>query len=296
MTTYDNLISWVEEIKNKNNSSATSLCILKDNKVVLEYYSGFHSNTLDAKPITEHSQFNVASARKSYLGLAIAYAIYEGKIGSLDDYASDYFLDVDQELLGKTTIRHLVTHSHGLHEQENGSLYREFEPGESWAYRGINVMMMTKLLKSLYGKPYTDLLKERVFEPLLFTETAWQTEEKEDLVHVIYDPSEAGKSAIGSSNDGMQSNLHVSTREFAYWGNLHLNEGNVYGKQIVPRDVIKLATKAHSPIYQDDSLPQNGLFWYVQHTPATHSEIGNRVAKGFLSNTRHQWTDTLSDS
>ena len=52
---------------------------MKDNKIVLEHYSGYHSNTSTSKKVTASSQFNVASARKSYLGLMIAYALYEGK-------------------------------------------------------------------------------------------------------------------------------------------------------------------------------------------------------------------------
>lgn len=137
------LITWVEDIKEKNKSSASSLYILKDNEVILEHYNGKHSNSDDAAPITSSSQFNVASARKSYLGLVIAYALYEGKIKSLDDFAVDYFDEIDKKILGKTTIRHLVTHSHGLHQKEDGTIYREFEPGRSWAYRGINILMMT---------------------------------------------------------------------------------------------------------------------------------------------------------
>ena len=50
---------------------------MKDNKIVLEHYSGYHSNTSTSKKVTASSQFNVASARKSYLGLMIAYALYE---------------------------------------------------------------------------------------------------------------------------------------------------------------------------------------------------------------------------
>ena len=47
----------------------------------------------------------------------IAYALYEGKINSIDDEAIKYFKDFDHALLGKTTIRHLVTHSHGLEKR-----------------------------------------------------------------------------------------------------------------------------------------------------------------------------------
>ena len=62
--TYEKLISWVENIKEKNHSSAAALCIIKDNKIVLEHYSGYHSNISTSKKVTASSQFNVTSARK----------------------------------------------------------------------------------------------------------------------------------------------------------------------------------------------------------------------------------------
>ncbi|MCM3737868.1 beta-lactamase family protein [Bacillus cytotoxicus] len=279
MKKYEHLVSWVDNIKERNHSSAAALYIMKDNKVVLEHYSGSHSNTKNSSPITETSQFNVASARKSYLGLAIAYALYEGKIKSLDDYTVDYFEEYDKTLLGKTTIRHLVTHSHGLNVSDSGMMYREFEPGEGWAYRGINVEMMTQLIYKLYNKSFPELLRERVFLPAGFTETAWQITDHDNLVKVVINPEEEAGSKIGLSDDGTESNLFVSAREFAYWGNLHLNKGYMNGKQIVPKEVIEIATQVHSPHYKDANLPQNGLFWFVQNNPALQSEIGESVPK-----------------
>ncbi|MDM5155092.1 serine hydrolase domain-containing protein [Bacillus sp. DX1.1] len=280
MDKYAELISWVEDIKEWNHSSAAALFILKDNEVVLEHYSGNHSNTIDSSPITASSQFHVASARKSYLGLAIAYALYEGKIKHLDDYAADYFEDYDKDILGKTTIRHLVTHSHGLNTKENGTMYREFEPGQGWAYRGINVLMMTQLINKLYSKNFPELLKERVFTPAGFKETAWRTKEHENLVQVVMNPNEEAVSHVGKLDDGTETNLFVSAREFAYWGNLHLNKGYINGNQIVPKKVIEIATQVQCPHYKNTDLPQNGLFWFVQNTPALQSEIGERVPKG----------------
>ncbi|UFU00103.1 beta-lactamase family protein [Radiobacillus kanasensis] len=274
------IINYVEDIKKRNHSSASALLIMKDNKVVLEHYNGFHSNVSHSQPVSETSQFNVASARKSYLGLAIAYALYEGKINSLDDYAIEYFEEFDKELLEKTTLRHLVTHSHGLHEKEDGTIFREFEPGQSWAYRGINVLMMTKLIRKLYQKSFPELIKERVFQPLGFRETDWYTKPNDNLVQVIDQPEKVATYKLGKSMDGLESNLHASTREFALWGNLHLNKGLVNGKQIVPQKVIELAIQVQNPFYLDDQLPHNGLFWYVQDQPRLKSEVGERVPKG----------------
>ncbi|AKE17065.1 MULTISPECIES: serine hydrolase domain-containing protein [Bacillus] len=280
MYTYDKLISWVEDIKEKNHSSATALCIIKDNKIVLEHYSGYHSNTSTSKKVTESSQFNVASARKSYLGLMIAYALYEGKINSIDDEAIKYFKDFDPALLSKTTIRHLVTHSHGLEETNDRTIFREFEPGQSWAYRDINVRMMTRLIYQLYNKSFPELLKERVFKPANFQETGWRVQRDENLVDVVNNPNEDAISEIGTVDDGTEKNLFVTAREFAQWGNLHLNQGRIDDKQIVRKEVIKIATSLQSPTYINKELPQNGLFWFIQNEPARLSELGERVPKG----------------
>ncbi|MEA1010488.1 penicillin-binding protein [Bacillus cereus] len=280
MYTYEKLISWVENIKEKNHSSAAALCIIKDNKIVLEHYSGYHSNTSNSKKVTAYSQFNVASARKSYLGLMVAYALYEGKINSIDDEAIKYFKDFDPILLDKTTIRHLVTHSHGLGETDDGTIFREFEAGQAWAYRDVNVRMMTRLMYQLYNISFPKLLKERVFIPANFHETGWRIQQNENLVKVIDNPNEDAISELGAVDDGTEKNLFVSAREFAYWGNLHLNQGMINGKQIVPKEVIEIATSLQSPTYKNNELPQNGLFWFVQNEPAQLSELGERVPKG----------------
>ena len=280
MYTYEKLISWVENIKEKNHSSATALCIIKDNKIVLEHYSGYHSNTSTSKKVTASSQFNVASARKSYLGFMVAYALYDGKINSIDDEAIKYFKEFDPTLLDKTTIRHLVTHSHGLGETDDGTIFREFEAGQDWAYRDINVRMMTHLIYRLYNKSFPELLKERVFTPANFQETGWRIQQNENLVNVVNNPNEDAISEVGTVDDGTEKNLFVSAREFAYWGNLHLNQGMINGKQVVPKEVIKIATSLQSPAYKNNELPQNGLFWFVQNEPKQLSELGERVPKG----------------
>lgn len=174
----------------------------------------------------------------------------------------------------------MVTHSHGLDVNEKQKIFREFEPGKGWAYRGINIEMMTNHIKKLYNKSFPEVLNERVFSQLGLKETAWQVNDHEYLVKVINNPNEVGSAVLGNTNDGSESNLHVSAREFAMWGNLHLNKGYFNGKQIIPTDVIKLATQVQSPDFQDQTLSKNGLFWFVQGTPSEKNEIGERVPEG----------------
>lgn len=252
---------------------------MQDNHIVFEHYEGSHSNH-DSKLIDVNSMFNIASARKSYLGLAIAFALYEKKIHHLDDLVSDYFDQYDPELFKGTTIRHLVTHSHGLNRDGRGMIYREFDAGQGWAYRGVNVEIVTELFKRLYGYDFPYLLQQRVFLPMGLTGTEWATRGSTRLVKVVTDPDERASYKLNASSDGMGSNLHTTAREFAEWGNLHLNHGRHHGVQIVPEEVIRLATSIQSPAYVDASFPTNGLFWYVQGEPKAWSELGETVPAG----------------
>ena len=127
-----------------------------------------------------------------------------GKINSIDDEVIKYFKDFNPALLGKTTIRHLVTHSHGLEEMNDGQFFREFEPGQAWAYRDINVRMMTRLIYQLYNKSFPELLKERVFKPANFQETGWRVQRDENLVDVVNNPNEDATSEIGTVDDGTE--------------------------------------------------------------------------------------------
>lgn len=76
---YKHLISYVDKIKELNYSTASALIVIHNDKIVVNHYNGRHSNVASSKKISQSSQFHVASARKSYLGLAVAYALYEGK-------------------------------------------------------------------------------------------------------------------------------------------------------------------------------------------------------------------------
>lgn len=275
----EELISWVEDIKEKNGSSAGALYILKNNHVIVEHYSGYHSHEEGARNVQADSQFNVASARKSYLGLAVSLALFDKCIESLDDPISKYMPELDPEMVKGTTIRHLATHSHGLHIDEKGNWYREFNAGTGWAYRNIGVEILTELIQRCYGKGFPQLLYERIFSRIGLEETGWRTESAANLVNIIGEVTEPSLSGLGTSNDGKEKNLFVSAREFALWGQLHLQKGRMKGEQVVPPQVIELSTSIQNGAYIDESLPDNGLFWYVQGDTRARSEMGERVPR-----------------
>jgi CubicO group peptidase (beta-lactamase class C family) len=259
-------------------ASGSAAIVIHNGLVVTEAYRGSQADDSNARPVQADTQFLVASVRKSYIGFAVAYAVYHGFIGSIDDRVTKYLPELDEDLLDGTTIRHLLTHTHGLRSNQ-GAVHRDFPPGHSWAYRGVSIEMLTEIVKLATGKTIAAIVTEQVFQPLGFQESGWYAAKHENLADVLRDADDPSWNT-SDSTDGDKMNMYVSARELAYWGCFHLQMGAVNGRQIVPKEVIALATSLQSPSLSDPNLPQNGFLWFVKDLPAAKTEIGERIPKG----------------
>ncbi|NGQ94172.1 beta-lactamase family protein [Brevibacillus sp. SYP-B805] len=277
---FDKVVQHVERMGNVLSSSATAVMVIHRDKVVTEHYGGRHGPAADSRPVQADSRFHVASVRKSYLGFAAAYAVLNGDIASIDDPVLAYLPELDPEVAAGTTIRHLLTHTHGLGSDEQGNLCRRFPAGTAWEYRNESIAMLAEIVKRTTGQTVAAILQKQVFAPLQMTETGWQTEAAPELVQLVMGPHEPPVVKLDQSPDGAGMNLYVSTRELAYWGYLHLKKGNMEGRQIVPPSLIETATTIQSPLLEDKDSPQNGYLWFVKDLPAARTELGERVPAG----------------
>lgn len=264
---FDELNRYVLSIRNLISASAASVFVMQNDHIVNECYTGSHDKSQKSRSIDEKSQFNVASIRKTYLGFAISLAIYEGKIRSINDYVSEYLDDLDENVVSNTTIRHLLTHTHGL----QGSNKRLFPPGTDWKYNNAGVNLLIRIVQKVFDQSLAEVLGERVFEPFGFTETGWRKEKNDKLVWLDED-------YIGSH--GGEANLFVSTRELAFWGHIHLTKGKYNGQQILPSSIFEQSVSIVTPSRLDETLPRNGFFWWVKDKPRPLSELGNELPKG----------------
>ncbi|MEK4700229.1 serine hydrolase domain-containing protein [Solibacillus sp. FSL R7-0668] len=275
-TTFNNVIHRVENTYQTLACTGAALVIFRDNELQVERYWGKQSAEENARPIQADTKFHIASCRKSYIAFAVAYALHHGLIQSLDDEISTYLpLAQQKEIYGGTTLRHLVTHSHGLIER-NGEVEREFPAGTSWAYRGINVKLISEIIQFTTNKTIAELLNDEVFAPCQLIETNWYNSFDHTFVDVIGKENDKHWS-VSLNIDGSQMNMYTSARELAQWGLLHLNNGSLNGQQVVDANIVKLATTIQNPAYTDIDLPENGIFWFVKGSQANKSEIGALV-------------------
>ncbi|REB10974.1 class C beta-lactamase-related serine hydrolase [Sporosarcina sp. BI001-red] len=274
---FNDVSSYSEKVKNQMHASGSAVVIIKDNKLVHEWYSGTHHFEKGAKKIEDTSRFNVYSVRVTYVGLAVAIAIHEGVL-SLDDKVSDHFNEYDVDILGNTTIKHLLTRCTGLIFEKN-TVSRVFDLETN--IEGKKPDLLAKILYNATGKTVNEVLTNKVIKPLNLINTGWVTEGNDNLVCDINLSTSYPTLRMGS-NIGDERNLYISAKELALWGNLHLNKGKHEGKQILPRNIFDLATSVQSPNSIPSHLPKFGFLWWIKGSEVSinYNELGSDLPDG----------------
>ncbi len=137
--------------------------------------------------IDSESMFEIASLSKQFTAMLIMMLEEEGKI-NYDDKIIKYFPELPYENI---TIRHLLTHTSGLSERQffgwagqnmqQGKIYHNefvlnylknekpqlaFNPGEKWEYSNVGYFLLALILQENTGKHYTEILREKILQPL----------------------------------------------------------------------------------------------------------------------------------
>lgn len=252
-----------------------ALLIIKDNKVVLEWYApGYGAN----------SRMAIAGVTKGVTaGIALALAVDDGLIG-LDDLASDYIPSWQNDPeRSPITIRHLVTHSSGIENVEWGrgfefdgwkgefadnrdlrfelALTRApvlFEPGSRYGFSSVGYYPLSyAITKSLQSSPETDLkslLSSRVMETLGIPNQAWR---------ISYGQSyELDGLKLYTSTGGAT----YTARAVAKIGQMVLDRGSTASGEVLSSQVVRdLTLYGDSPRIRpsDSDAPGTSIGWFV---------------------------------
>lgn len=122
--------------------------------------------------------FEIGSIGKSFTAVALLQLREEGRL-DLDTPVSDLLsLFAPQSAFAPITVHHLLTHTSGLscgidftpdarsEVWATRELHAAHAPGESFHYSNLGYKALGLLLERLEGKPYAEIIRERLLDPL----------------------------------------------------------------------------------------------------------------------------------
>jgi CubicO group peptidase (beta-lactamase class C family) len=191
------------------------------------------------KPFKPEYKHELFSASKSFTSVAIGIAQSEGYF-KLDDKLVSFFpekmTEKVSERMRQVTLRNLLTMASGhescpllrLHPQKDwvqGFLESElvYDPGTRFVYNSAATYMLAAVLRKTTGQNVIDFLQERLFLPLGIRAEKWDS------------------CPMGTNIGGW--GFWLKTEDLLRFGRLLLNNGNWNGKQLIPADYVKEATR-----------------------------------------------------
>ncbi len=211
---------------------------------------GVHVSGHGQSPFTRHwvadIRRDIFSASKTFASVAIGMAQAEGLLDVDDTVLSHlgHLTSAPARGMDAVTVRQLLTMTSGItyrwsdpdadHPDDPAidilSTPLGTEPGTTFAYRGANSYLLSRIVHGCSGQDLRDFLLPRLFVPLDIRNPQW-----------LRCPRGYSLGAVG---------LQLRTEELARLGHTLLDEGRYRGRQVVPADYVAAMTT--------DNVPTNG--------------------------------------
>jgi CubicO group peptidase (beta-lactamase class C family) len=249
----------------------TAMVVLKDGQIAYEVY--FKD--------TEDTDRRVSwSMAKSFLSAAFGVAVNDGLIPDLDAQVTQYVPSLVGSAYDGATIRNVMNMSSGIKFNEDyldsksdinkmgrvlalgksmdgfteGQSESDREPGSRHKYVSIDTHVIGMVLRAATGKSVPDYLSETILKPLGLEADAYYLTDGFGTAFVL-------------------GGLNMRTRDYARFGLMMAQNGQLNGEQVVPMDWIKQSTSNSAPpsydgdVGSDYELLGYGFQWWLPPNP-----------------------------
>ena len=244
-----------------------ALAVVSGDRVVFSHGYGVASVDTGG-PVSPDMLFRLGSTTKMFTASAVVGLALEGKI-DLEAPVSRYVTGLD-ETIGKLTANQLLSHNAGLRDEAPmfgshdetalGSGIRAWKadvlfaaPGRIYSYSNPGFWLAGYLAEAVSGKPYADVIEERLFRPLGMTRSTlrptmamtWplaQGHEVKNGKPEVIRPA-ADNTAAWPAGSIFSSALDLSRFVIAF-----MNDGKLDGKQVLSPKLIAAISSPHSRI------------------------------------------------
>lgn len=245
--------AWVEA------RDVTSLLVLKNGQIVFEdYYLGTGPDDL-------RISWSIA---KSYISALFGILVDEGAIASIDDPVTKYAPRLAGTAYDGASVRNVLNMASGVVFNEDyfdynsdinrmgrviamGQALDDFTvelqdtfatPGAQWQYVSIDTHVIGMIIRGATGRSVADLLSEKIIQPLGTEKSAYYLTDGDGVAFVL-------------------GGLNITTRDYARFAQMILQDGAWQGQQIVPAAWLAASTVPSAPT--EEGKIQYGYQWWI---------------------------------
>ena len=202
----DQTISAIDELTNtavpKQAAASLTIGIVRDGSLNWSKSYGYADMERQI-PANTHTVYRIASVTKLFTALMLLQLVQDGKV-NLSDPVEKYFPEINTvknrySSAPPITLMQLATHTSGLaREPQNPRKYTigpvadweriliealkdtkyDFEPGTGFHYSNIGYAVLGTALGRAAHQPYTEYVRQHIFEPLGMTHTAFEADHR----------------------------------------------------------------------------------------------------------------------
>jgi len=213
--------------------------------------------------VTPDTVFGIASVSKSVTAMAIMQLQDQGRL-CVDNPVTRYLPEFRIRGLrdmSMVRLHHLLSHSTGLppfkrHPEYNVlSQHIEYiatadyellgKPGQYFSYCNDSFLVLGAIIERVMDKPFTEHMRERIFEPIGMTRTTYWTEDLARLGDVTelyqYDRksgSHTRQEWPDLGNHRVSGGIRCSVRDLLRYASVYTTEGIIDGRRIISEHAI----------------------------------------------------------
>jgi CubicO group peptidase (beta-lactamase class C family) len=310
--------SIVNDAMSKFNVAGMAVGVVQNGKVI--HAKGYGVQSVETKkPVTEHTNFAIASNSKAFTAAAMALLVEEGLV-SWDDPVRKYipeFKMYNPYVTENFTVADLLCHRSGMGLGEGDLMW--FPDGSDFTiddmltafenvkpesgfrtkmeYNNILFFIAGEVIKRVSGKSWEDFVKERIFTPLNMDKSVTSISQFTDRKNLASPHANKNGTLLVLPDylpqvNGAAAGIYANVDDLCNWMNMQLSGGK-YGtdKQLFSADAQREMWKIHTVLDASRNPRYNshfsgyGLGWFLTDVQGKLQVSHSGGMPGMLSKT-----------
>ncbi len=283
------------------NTPGAVVAVVSGDRVVFTHAYGI-ADVENQAPVTSDMLFRLGSTTKMFTAASVVSLAVEGRL-DLDAPVSRYISGLDPAI-GRITANQLLSHTSGLHDEAPmfgshdetalGLGIRAWkpdffftDPGSIYSYSNPGFWLAGFLAESVSGKPYADMIEERLFRPLgmkrsTLRPTMAMTWPLAQGHEVRNGQPEVIHPAADNAASWPAGSIFSNVQDLARFVIAFMNDGRVDGREVLAPKVIALMSSPHARIPGSPAVYGYGLQLETRRGVHWVEHGGSRAGYGSL--------------